>query len=345
MKFMTSPLVDIVIPAWNRCDMTFQCLEHLYALDAGAPFRVILVDNGSKDRTRSILRWYKANTKPWVPWARRKGFDLKTLHLRHNLGFARANNLGAERGNARWLLFMNNDAFPANQGWLRLLLLQARACSWDAIGPVSDNVLGIQDQKWNRSFPSAHEAKFLSGFCLLVSRNAFESVGGWDDEFLNGDEDLDLCIRLRKSGFTLGVNREVFVRHICSQTMHNFVAAYKMTIQEWFANTRDQLLRKHGAAWHEDLFQWEQYNRPPEEWRAIGVLPNGRFFQLPGSRRAQVSAIRGLYPRKRQSGTGVPDAGLYSRYSLDTGPGNAFVCRCGGPCAGTGTRAVACAGA
>ncbi len=324
-----NPQVDIVIPCWNRSDITLTCLQTLVDMTTNVAYRIILVDNGSTDQMSRMTRWFSMNTKRWVPWARYKGVRFSCVRLRSNLGFAKANNIGARKGNAPWMLFINNDAFPMAKGWLQKLLIQARACKWAAIGPTCDAVLGIQDRRWDARWPVAHEAKFLSGVSVLVNRKAFEAVGGWDEDYLNGDEDLDLSIRLRKAGYKIGVLRAVFVHHECSATMAAFVKQRGMTIREWFGYTRDLLLHKHGIAWHNDLFFWQQFREPRSKWHSIGVLPNGRYFQFPGTREDQSVSLARL--RTRGIGAADPNGGqrrLYSRYATVCVERDTFSTRC-----------------
>jgi GT2 family glycosyltransferase len=290
-----TPLVDIVVLCHNRADITMPFLENLRENTKGVPYSLTVMDNGSTDSTRTMLKWFKANTRKWNPRARFKDFPFRYIKDRGNLGFAGGNNYAAKKGKARWILFINNDAFPEDPHWLSSLLACGKSNAYDAMGPTSDMVFGLQLQKFDKDWPSHHPAKFLSGFCFLVKRKAFERVNGWCEKFFNGDEDLDISIRLRRAGYKLGINRKVFMKHLCSQSMGPFVQKKGCSLQQWFSGTRKQLHQRHGEQIENDLFEWQSLKTKPEDWHKLGVLPNGEYFGIPGSVGAVVTAIRELY--------------------------------------------------
>ena len=284
--------IDVCVLGHNRSDLTRVFLPYFVEHTSGVDYKLWFLDNGSNDegdQTRRVMGWFKANTKRWVPWARYKGTRYKGFHSEINLGFAGGNNFLARQGTAPWILFMNNDAFAENPYWLGILLLTAKRMGWDAIGPVSTEVMGIQCVRWNDDWPSLHPSKKLSGFCFLVRRSVFEDIGGWDEDFMNGDEDCDISIRIRERAWKkegkarpIGVNRGVYVHHLCSESMEGWCESIGETIKEHFQKTRVQLCTKHDPRNQIDLFYWEDLRTPPERWREHGVLPNGKYYQRPG---------------------------------------------------------------
>jgi len=326
------PLVDIVILGCNRSDISLPCLKHLIASEPGVRYRVIFVDNGSTDTTPRMCRWFRAHTRRYVPWAKYKGIDFVSVRNERNLGFSGGNNTGAAHGTAPFILFMNNDAFPQGAGWLRKLVRSmARDRTLGAVGPTADNVLGVQAARWNDDWKRKHRSKFLSGVCVLVRRKLFDALGGWDERFFNGDEDLDLSIRIRQKGYSLGVVRDVFVEHLCSQTLQHIAAANGKSINDWFAHTRSQLVEKHGAAWHNDLFEWESLRLSPSYWNKVGVLPDGRYFQLPGRVKDQIEALGKLRPKSRTSTGGQCETvgELHTCYGIIAGGDDCYVALAG----------------
>lgn len=306
---MSSPEVDICVLCHNRADVTGPFLRNIAENTTGVDYTLTVLDNGSTDQTHKLLWWYWLNTRRWVPWAQFKGTPFTYVKGRGNLGFAGGNNYLAKRGKAPWILFCNNDVFPKNPQWLWDLWYSTLPIigDYDAIGPTSDNVLGLQHEKFNDgTWPEHHRAKFLSGFCMLIRREAFEAVNGWNERFFNGDEDLDISIRLRRAGYKLGIDRNVWVRHLCSQSLSPYVEKQGLTVKEWFQATRAQLHALYGRGVEGDLFEWESLRQPPEKWPELGVLPNGEYFQLPGGHAAQHAAIRQLYhPRDEEDVQGT----------------------------------------
>jgi hypothetical protein len=85
--------IDVVVPAYNRWELTSSCLRHLAAQTV--EHRVIVVDNGSTDETRAALR------SDWP--------DVTVIELAHNHPFTRAVNLGLSAGEGEWVVLLNND--------------------------------------------------------------------------------------------------------------------------------------------------------------------------------------------------------------------------------------------
>ena len=288
---MRRPEVDICVLCHNRDDVTARFLKHLAGHLEGVKAKVWVLDNGSTDGTWKLLKWFKENTRWWWPWARHKGLDLQILQGYQNIGFARGNNYLARKGRAPYICFINNDAFPRGKDWLSLMRCYAGADDYGAVGPISDNVMGIQHKVWDDKWPYVfHRAQVLSGFCLLMRREVFEEMDGWDERFLNGDEDLDLSLRLRKAGYLLGVCRRIFVHHECSQTLAPWCATRGESVKAHFEQTRMQLVEKHGPRCQNDIGFWEHLDRPESEWAAMGVMPNGEYVSPPGRIEDQVRA-------------------------------------------------------
>lgn len=288
---------DVVVLGHNRSDMTAQCLYQLFNLNHGIRTTITFVDNASTDKTGKMVSWYETNTKRWVPWAKHKGKPFRAIRNKENLSFSEANNNAARLGRNEWICFLNNDTILPDHGWLGMLVGTAQYKDWAATGPSSNAVLGIQQDCWNTEWPLTHEAKFLSGFCLVVRRDVFELIGGFDQHFFYGDEDLDLSIRIRKAGWRIGVNRFVHVQHINQATLSTITESPG----QHYAKTRQQLIGKWGEDTLRDLFIWPELTMPKAEWRRQGVLEDGFFSFFPGTPKDGCQRLCEL--RTRSAGT------------------------------------------
>ncbi len=199
-----TPEVSIIIPTWNRLDMTLGCLEALAAHTEGS-YEVIVVDNGSAPEMVAVLE------------------AIRGLRLeRHdsNLGFARACNDGAALARGRSVLFLNNDTIP-EPGWLPPMLAAGRR---DPRVAVAGSLLLYPDTRevqhagidFTRNGVPYHRFRFcppethgvdvsgivqaVTGACLLTPRSLFGRLGGFDEGFLNGYEDVDFCLRAAAAG-------------------------------------------------------------------------------------------------------------------------------------------------
>jgi len=238
--------VSIVIPVWNRWELTHACLASL-APTLRPGDEVIVVDNGSEDATGAELA-----RLPWV----------RTITNPTNRGFAAACNQGAALAAGGTIVFLNNDTLlPA--GWLDALLAPFADPAVVAAGPMSNCVSGPQwvaDADYDPGTPASLQAfadawrdahrgqtattRRLVGFCLAVRAAALRAVGGWDERFATGGaEDDDLCVRLADAGGRLLICREAFVHH------HGH-ATFAANGLDWFAVQQanvERLVRKHGC--------------------------------------------------------------------------------------------------
>lgn len=210
-------LVDIVIPLYNKADLTKACLESIEATKGETPFRIILVDNGSTDQTSELLEAWSDRATIVKPG--------------ENLGFARGNNLGASKGDSPYILFLNNDTV-AEPGWLDRLFetIDGEA----GIGVVGAKLLypnrtiqhagieivnGTPDHVHRNAAegdPNASVSRDLdmvTGACLMIRRDLFEGLDGFDDGYVNGVEDIDLCLRARDRGFRVRYVAESVLQH------------------------------------------------------------------------------------------------------------------------------------
>ncbi len=202
------PRVTIVIPVFNQAEMTEKCLFAIAENTGEDPdYGVVVVDNGSTDWTMYLLHAMEG--------------DVQVLNNDQNEGFGRACNKGGSAGSAgEYLLFLNNDTVP-RPGWLRALLELADGSP--EIGVVGAKLVypdsgkiqhagiamveGVPDHV-NRGLdeddPRVNEVQdydMVTGACLLIRKSLFEQLGGFDADFINGVEDVDLCLRARDLGF------------------------------------------------------------------------------------------------------------------------------------------------
>jgi GT2 family glycosyltransferase len=197
----------IVIPTFNGAHLLSTCLAALLAHPPqGCEWKTIVVDDASADGTAERFRAYD---------------DRVTLVARErNGGFAVACNDGARAaGEVDHLVFLNNDTVPI-PGWLDALV-EAAEVHGDAAafgsrmlypdGTIQHAGVAIGQDRWPHhlytGFPGEHPAVVrakpviaATAASLLVRRQTFEQLGGFDTAYLNGYEDIDLCLRLREHG-------------------------------------------------------------------------------------------------------------------------------------------------
>jgi GT2 family glycosyltransferase/SAM-dependent methyltransferase/thioredoxin-like negative regulator of GroEL len=215
---------SIIIPVWNRRDLTEQCLVRLAAVTDGCEYEVIIVDNGSTDTTSEFLGTLSG--------------DVRIIRNEENLGFAVACNQGARVAKGQYLVFLNNDTVPV-QGWLKALVQEVETSP--AVAVVGSKLLyedgtiqhggvafswlyGTAYHMYLRVSADApmvnrrRELQAVTAACMLVRREAFESIGGFDEGFRNGFEDVDLCLKIRDRGGRVVYQPKSTLYHLESQT-------------------------------------------------------------------------------------------------------------------------------
>ncbi len=240
--------VSIIIPVFNRLEFTEKCLAALSRTTPEGSYELIVVDNGSTDGTADFLK--KQNMISHV------------VMNPTNLGFAKACNQGAEAAHGDYLLFLNNDTEP-QAGWLDSLIRTMHPNP--AIGAAGSKLLYpdgtiqhagvvlVDDKKtgdplvgkhiYRGNQPDFPEANIpfcyqaLTAASLLVRRSAFVDAGGFDENYWNGYEDIDLCLRLGELGHLIVYTpQSVLVHHESKSGPERFARAghnIRLLHQKW----------------------------------------------------------------------------------------------------------------
>jgi GT2 family glycosyltransferase len=213
--------VSFIIPLYNCLPLTQAMLASLReTLPPGFDCEVIFVDDGSTDGTRG---WLKNLPAP-----------CRTILHDSNLGFAAACNHGAATAQGEYLFFLNNDLVLLPR-WLEPMLAAfTRHPAAGLVGNVQLNAAtGAVDHagiffnhkgkpEHDTALPFAHrlvpvaayrEVDALTGACFAVRRAVWQQLGGFDEGFVNGSEDVDLALRARAAGLRHYVALRSIVRH------------------------------------------------------------------------------------------------------------------------------------
>ena len=227
-----APRVSIIIPVFNKFSFTRKCLKALKRHTPAELYEVIIWDNGSTDETQAFLQQESEKNKA-----------IRYFRSEDNLGFAAGCNLGARTAQGRYVLFLNNDT-EVQPGWLDPLVDRLEADS--RLGAVGSKLLFpdgtiqhagvviIEDRQLPDPLVARHihyrkpndatEAneprlyQALTAACLLVRKSAFDQVGGFDEGYWNGYEDVDLCFKLQQAGLSLLYEPRSVVVHFESQS-------------------------------------------------------------------------------------------------------------------------------
>ena len=197
--------LSIVIVNYKTWSSLGLCLDSIKKQDR-IQINTIVVDNNSSDDKIS-----KFKTKyDWVEW----------IENSENLGFAKANNIGASKTKSHWILFLNPDTILDENVLGPLLNFCEENDSHKLIGikQLSDNnehtnsfgfflsfwtltgMFRVISRLFRRSYEFYNNNKishpdWISGSFILIRRKDFDLLNGWDEDFWMYYEDMDLCKR------------------------------------------------------------------------------------------------------------------------------------------------------
>lgn len=206
----------VIIVTFNSISEIDACLDSLIGHTAPFPTTITVVDNASKDRTAAHVR----EKYPMV----------QVIDAGKNLGFAKANNIGIRATKSDYVLLMNPDTVAppgAIQTLVRGLASHPEAAiagarllsdrgfpelSWGhAITPWNETKqmvfsrlylrkLRFVVRRMDRLSRQARIVDWVSGACMVIRRTDLEDIGGLDERYFMYNEDVDLCVELRKRG-------------------------------------------------------------------------------------------------------------------------------------------------
>lgn len=239
-----NPKVFIVVLNWNRKEDTLECLNSVSQLSVvNYQLSVIVVDNASTDGSLSSINKFKS-----------ENFDLRVMENKENLGYAAGNNVGiryAMDHGADFVMILNNDTIVDKNLLVQLIESVKKGkvgavspkiyfasgfefhkeryskselgrVIWYAGGLVDwENVYGSGrgvDEVDNGQYDKEVETDVATGTCILLNKDALESVGLFDEKYFMYYEDTDLSQRLKKAGWKVLYEPKGMVWHKVAQS-------------------------------------------------------------------------------------------------------------------------------
>lgn len=254
-----APDVSILIVTYRNPELTAECLESVFCETRDVTFEVLVHDNESDDGTPELI----AERFPQVDLSRGRG----------NLGFARANNLLAERARGRYLLLLNPDTVVHDGAVQRLL---AAALEHPEAVPLGGRTLrpdgsvdpsscwgaptvwsllcfatGLTTARpgspkfdpeslggWDRD--TWREVGIVTGCLALLPKSAWDGLGGFDETFWMYGEDADLSLRARRAGFSPAITPAATITHVVGASSRGRGPKTVLVLR-----SKATLLRKH----------------------------------------------------------------------------------------------------
>lgn len=200
--------VSIIIPVYNQLEFLERCLKKIEENTGPIDYEIIICDDRSNEP--NIDNFYQK-------------LPFKVIRNNKRLFFAKTCNKGAREAKGDIFLFLNSDTEP-EKNWLAPMVNLINSSR--EIGIVGSKLLypdrtiqhigvyydltlkdGMHYHKRENEFikeaVTLRECEAVTGACLMIRKQLFDALGGFDERFYHGWEDLDLCFRVRRAGLKI----------------------------------------------------------------------------------------------------------------------------------------------
>jgi GT2 family glycosyltransferase len=227
--------VAIIIPTKNTSELVKQCIESLERTISASAIRytIVLIDHASDDP--AALQYFNELSE-----------HHSVFRYEGTFNFSRINNWAVKQLQDSYThyLFCNNDIEAMHDGWLETMLGFGQMADVGVVGAqllypdkihvqhagvcvglhglaehygkflsVEPKYLGLLHAGARRALTCPHEVSAVTAACMLVRRDAFDKVGGFDEQMAVGFGDVDLCLRIGEAGYRIIYSPESTLVH------------------------------------------------------------------------------------------------------------------------------------
>lgn len=216
-----TPKVSIIIPTKDNVRVLQRCIDSILGRTVYKNYEIILVDNQSvKKETADYYDHLKDNQR------------IRILSYDRPFNFSAINNYAVSKVTSPYILFLNNDTEVISGEWLSAMLEHARRDTTGAVGAkllypdgriqhagIILGITGTPGQKGvaghvHKYIPDKNPGYFLrphvigntsgvTAACMLMKKDVFEKIGGFDENLAIAFNDVDLCMRIRENGYLI----------------------------------------------------------------------------------------------------------------------------------------------
>jgi len=254
---MNSLFVSVILINYNGKPLLERFLPSVANLNY-SNYEVVVVDNASTDGSAEFIR----NTYP----------NFKIVIADSNYGTAEGSNIGAREARGEYLFFVSNDMEPDKNilnyliekiendlaigvttcKMLRITERSEKLDILDSLGsdadifgfPTARGINEVDNGQWD--FPA--EVFFSFGGALLIKKDLYNRIGGYDEKFFTLVDDTDLCWRVHLLGLKVMVEPKAFLYHRVSATLGTIYGrSHKRFLSE--RNTLRMLLKNYSTGY------------------------------------------------------------------------------------------------
>jgi GT2 family glycosyltransferase len=219
-------LCSVIIINYKTPELTINCLKSLMTLKKKLNLDIIVIDNASEDNSVELLETEFKN-------------KITLIKNNKNLGFAKANNQGAEIAQGEFLLFLNNDTIINYDFISPCINILQNNNNIGAVSPIlllpngetQKSAYGIFPTFWRLvlqitkidpilKYNNGYAiTDWISGCAFIIKKSVFQEIGEWDYNFFLYYEDIEICKRLKNSLYKVAVCKDANIIHIGGQSL------------------------------------------------------------------------------------------------------------------------------
>lgn len=244
-------LVSIIILTYNNYEYNKKCIDGILDKTKYDNYEIIILDNNSNDGT---VKWLQSlnNNK------------IKVIFNRKNSGYSKGCNKAVLNANGKYMVFLNNDTEIIDGDWINKFLsvynndfrVGIVGCKLlydnNSIQHAGINIEIIKNNHFNvvhryrclnRDYALSNvigEVDAVTGACLMIPKYLFDLVNGFNEDYLNGYEDIDMCLKIKEEGYKVWYCPGCEIRHHEAKSTNRF-SNENSNKQKFNANWKDKL--------------------------------------------------------------------------------------------------------
>lgn len=236
--------ISVIIINYNTPAVTKQAIQALLQNRANFDVEIILIDNGSKEK---MIRdeWFR---------------EVVHIYIENdtNRGFAGAVNQGLEKATGGYIFLLNSDAFVNSSTLSGMVHFLKENKNYGIVGPktvytngsfqisagnfpsifgeflvatklykIINHPLFLMEKNFSKN-SSSISVDWISGGCMMITKEVVDRIGIFDEHFFFGVEDMDYCYRAKKGGFSVEYLPLVEVTHLHSYSSGGTRSRFKL---------------------------------------------------------------------------------------------------------------------
>ncbi len=217
-QIIDQPMVSIIIPTKDNLNYIKRCVESILNKSTYQNYEIIIIDTGSTQY--GVKKYYKEKQKQFE--------KIKIISWDKEFNFSSVCNFGAKQSRGDYLLFLNNDTEIINNDWIEGMLelaqlpktgavgcklfypngkIQHAGIIWQMKGLAGHAFRNNSEDDIARYFVNVMHANVIRNYiavtaaCLMIKRDKFEEVEGFDEKLRIAFNDVDFCIKLWDKGY------------------------------------------------------------------------------------------------------------------------------------------------